>query len=278
MIFVCPICKGELKRQGGAFICPNGHSHDIAAQGYVHLLPPNRMHAKIPGDNKQMIDSRREFLSGGWYAPFSQELNRLVLRAVCGLNNPVVLDAGCGEGYYTGRLKQDLPKNAELAGFDISKFAVKAAAGRYKGIEFAVASVFSIPVASEAVDCVINVFAPLAPEEFLRVLKPGGILILTVPGPRHLYGMKELLYENPYENEHRETEYQGFCFEERVQVRDEIFLQDKKEIEALFAMTPYYWKTGVEGSRRLKETEHLQTEIQFDFLVYRKQCKKGSRS
>lgn len=46
---------------------PNGHSYDIARQGYVHLLPVKQMHAKIPGDTKQMVDARRVFLSGGYY-------------------------------------------------------------------------------------------------------------------------------------------------------------------------------------------------------------------
>ena len=36
-------------------------------------------------------------------------------------------------------------------------------------------------------------------------------------------------------------------------------------------MTPYYWKTGVEGVRRLEASETLTTEIAFDFLVYRRE-------
>ena len=35
-------------------------------------------------------------------------------------------------------------------------------------------------------------------------------------------------------------------------------------------MTPYYWKTGVEGARRLQATQGFSTEIAFDFLVYQR--------
>jgi Methylase involved in ubiquinone/menaquinone biosynthesis len=185
----------------------------------------------------------------------------------------VVLDAGCGEGYYTGRLSDSLSAQGfspELYGFDISKFAVKAAAKAYKSIAFAVASCFAIPVADGSADCVVDVFAPLVEDEFLRVLRPGGVLILAVPGPRHLFGLKEILYDVPYENEYRETEYAGFSFIRRVAVQDTIHIAGAQTVQNLFAMTPYYWKTPVEGSRRLSETAVLDTEIEFDFLIYRK--------
>ena len=93
-------------------------------------------------------------------------------------------------------------------------------------------------------------------------------MILAVPGPRHLYGLKEILYDAPYENEYRETEYQGFVFVRRDTVEDTLVLDDREQIQNLFAMTPYYWKTGVEGVKRLQEAGAFQTEIAFDFLVY----------
>lgn len=269
-IFACPVCGKKLDRLEKAYLCPDGHSYDIASEGYVHLLPPNKMHAKVPGDCKQMVSARRRFLEAGYYAPFSDRLNALVPE--CAGEDPVVLDAGCGEGYYTGGLERSLGETGgrpSVFGFDISKYAVKAAAKRYKGIAFAVGSMFGIPVLSGAADCVVNVFAPIVPEELCRVLKPGGSMILAVPGERHLFGLKELLYDDPYENEHRETEYPGFAFVRRVPVRGEITVRGEA-VRDLFAMTPYYWKTPVEGSRRIESVRELKTEIAFDFILYRK--------
>ncbi len=272
--FCCPVCGGALQPEGLGAVCALGHGFDRARQGYFHLLPSHKMHSKLPGDTKEMVESRRRFLEGGYYECFRE--------ALCGLaadclkegkispENAVLLDAGCGEGYYTGALRNAFPR-AELYAFDISKAAVKAASGKYKGISFAVASSFSIPVPDSFCDLLIDVFSPLAQEEFARVTKPGGFFLYAVPGERHLMGLKEILYEKPYENERQDTEYPGFSFVSRREVKKELWIPDAQTALDLFSMTPYYWKTDVAGGRRLRETKGFSTEISFDFLVNRKE-------
>ena len=265
--FICPVCGQRLAEREHSLVCESSHSFDIARQGYVHLVRPDRMHSKNPGDTKLMVDSRRAFLSAGYYDIFSDALCGLCAEYAGG--NPVVLDCGCGEGYYTGKLKAALPQSEVLA-FDISKTAVKAAAGKYKDISFAVASVFSIPVADSEIDILTDVFSPLAESEFLRVLKSGGVFIYAVPGERHLWGLKEIIYDNPYENEHKDTDYDGFTLLKRVPVKGKIKLESHEQIMNLFSMTPYYWKTSEEDVKKLENLCELETEIHFDFLVYRK--------
>ncbi len=275
MNFCCPLCGGALVRQEHRAVCEKGHSFDVARQGYVHLLPVNKMHSKLPGDSREMVEGRRRFLEAGYYKAFREKLEELATGCASALGMPqgeglLLCDAGCGEGYYTAGLAKTLPQ-ASVCGFDISKLAVKAAAGKYKEIEWAVASSFAIPLRDRSVHVLTDVFSPLAVEEFARVVRPGGYFLYAVPGERHLYGMKEILYQEPYENPHRETEYAGFRFVERATVREDIWVPDGKTAMDLFSMTPYYWKTGVEGVKRLEETQGFSTEIAFDFLVYQKQ-------
>lgn len=104
MIFCCPTCGGPLERRESALVCPQGHSFDIARQGYVHLLPVQQMHAKVPGDTKQMVDARRRFLALGHYDAFRDALCRLTAEHLP--QGGAVLDAGCGEGFYTSALAQ----------------------------------------------------------------------------------------------------------------------------------------------------------------------------
>ena len=169
-------------------------------------------------------------------------------------------------------MRRALPPEADalVCGFDISKLAVAAAAKRYPQLELSVASCFAIPVADAAADLLLAIFSPIVPGEFARVVRPGGALLLAVAGPRHLFGLKEVLYEHPYENETRETVYPGFVLERRVPVRTTVVIRGQEAIHDLFAMTPYYWKTPADGAKRLGGLESLFTELGFDLLLYRR--------
>lgn len=278
LLFCCPLCGGALTRQEHRAVCPQGHSFDVARQGYVHLLPVNKMHSKLPGDSREMVEGRRRFLEAGYYAPFRQELCRLAAACASQLGSPageglLLCDAGCGEGYYTAGIYQALRaagKQPRMAGIDISKFILRSAAKRERGIEFAVASAYHLPLPDASVDALLNCFSPLALTEFHRVLKPGGYFLYVVPGAEHLWEMKEILYDRPYPNEERETPYEGFSYEAIVPVDETITLRSREDIQNLFRMTPYAWKTPREGKDRLAERETLTTRISFRVHIFRR--------
>ena len=262
--------------------CTRGHSFDIAKQGYVNLLLPQKRGAALPGDNAEMVRARTAFLDGGYYRAFSDGVNRLVCDTAAAMQNqnPVILDAGCGEGYYTSRLHDALYKegmHAVCAGFDLSRDAAAHAAKRAKAagcaetLSFAVASLFEMPIANEGADGIINLFAPVSDTEFARVLKPGGFLLMAVPAEDHLWGMKQVLYKEPYKNEVRRDTLAHFTLTEVRRVTDRITVTDPAHIRALFAMTPYYWKTSAADRDRLYSQPKLETEIVFDLLLYKKE-------
>lgn len=261
-LFCCPVCGGPLEREEGQYICARGHRFDLAREGYVNLLPANRRHSKTPGDDAQMVQARSRFLDGGWYEPLRRELCALLERhAAPGVR---LLDAGCGEGYYTAALGQTVARlGGTMAGVDISKPAVKRAARRAPGGEFAVASVYRLPLADGSVDALTNCFSPLAAEEFFRVLRPGGVFFYVVPGPRHLWELKEVLYDQPYENPEKLECYPGFVYREVAPVEHRFTLTDPGDISALFHMTPYAWKTPKAGAARLAELDSLRLSAQF---------------
>jgi 23S rRNA m(1)G-745 methyltransferase (EC 2.1.1.51) len=64
----CPLDGAPLQRQGGSLRCPEGHCFDLAAQGYVNLLPVQNKRSLDPGDSKEMVAARRRFLEAGHYS------------------------------------------------------------------------------------------------------------------------------------------------------------------------------------------------------------------
>lgn len=270
-LFTCPVCGEKLEKKEKSYVCPGGHVYDIASEGYVHLLPANRKHSRLPGDSKEMVRARNRFLSAGYYGTLRNELEKLALEF--SPENPAVLDSGCGEGWYTEGVYKaltDAGKHPRVAGIDISKEAVRLAAKRLKSAEFAVASAYRLPLKDESVDLVLNCFSPLSDTEFCRVLKSGGYFVYVVPAPRHLWELKCALYDAPYENERFQAEYEGFELIRYVTAEDRIILRDRQAISDLFAMTPYFWKTPKEGRERLASLETLETCISFDIYAYRK--------
>ena len=270
-LFVCPHCGSPLTKEEKTYRCPNGHSFDIAKEGYVHLLPANQKHSKDPGDDKAMAAARSRFLDTGAYVPLREELCKLA--AAYTETNAAVLDAGCGEGYYTAGIIEALKaagKKVRVAGIDLSKPSLKKAARRAPEGEFSVASVYHLPVADESVDLIVNCFSPLALEEFRRVLRPGGYFLYVVPAADHLWEMKEVLYDAPYPNEEKETPYEGFAYEAIVGVEDTITLESQADIQALFGMTPYAWKTPKAGKERLAALDSLKCRIAFRIHIFKK--------
>ena len=272
-LFRCPLCRTKLIKNERALRCEHGHSFDISAEGYVHLLPANKMNSKIPGDSKEMAASRSAFLDKGYYEPLLKELEKTVLE-LSENEEPAMLDCGCGEGYYTSNIAKELknrfPK-AKIAGFDISRPSVRRAAKRTKDVDFAVASVFDIPVFDESFDILLNVFSPLSIDEYKRVLKDGGYYVYVVPAARHLWQLKAAIYDTPYENREEDIPYEGFEHVETRKVRYETLIKTKEDIFALFQMTPYYWKTSAKGAEKLSAYESLLTEVAFDIHIYKKE-------
>ena len=267
----CPVCGEKLEKSLKSYVCPRRHSFDISSKGYVNLLLSNQMNARLPGDNKMMVNARADFLSKGYYSHLAEAVSSAAAEDFPG---GVILDAGCGEGIYTVSAAKKVPEMFFM-GTDISKTAADAAAKRAKAegvsnVLFSVSSVFHLPVKSGSCDMLTTLFAPWCGEEFLRVLKPDGTLIMVIPGERHLWQLKSAIYDDPYLNEPKETAPNGFSLLEKIPIKSKILLDNNADIQNLFSMTPYYYKTSEEGHRRAEALERLETEIEFEILIYKK--------
>ena len=275
MTVLCPVCQTPITTTEDGGVCRKGHRFDRARSGYMHLLPANRKHAKNPGDDKLIVDARRKFLDKGYYRPLADTVSRLAGEWLANLphQTPCVLDAGCGEGYYTTLLYDALCQRGmepDILGVDISKLALDKAAKRQKAIFYVVASVFHLPAPDACCDLLCSLFSPYCSEEYQRVIRPGGAMLLVIPGENHLWELKQAIYERPYKNQVKPFALEGFTLLDHMQVHDTIYLAEHNDIENLFKMTPYYYKTSEQDQARLLGRGELTTQIEFEVLLYRK--------
>lgn len=188
-VVMCPVCRGCLGPDGGSLRCANGHSFDVARQGYVSLLTGG-MRA-FSADTAPMVQARVTFLAAGHYAPLARLLAETAA-ALCPAPG-VVVDAGAGTGYYLAGVLDQLPDAVGL-GLDASKFALRRAGRVHPRLGAAVCDIWqALPVQSGSVDVLVNVFAPRNAPEFHRVLHSGGAFVVVTPTQRHLVELRQRL-------------------------------------------------------------------------------------
>lgn len=265
----CPICEDGLAVRSRSLVCPNGHTFDIAREGYVHLLPPQHRRRGIEGDSPEMVHARRRFLEAGHYAPLRDRVVEVVAAALDSLgggdedraaptattfetggvppdsrDRACVLEAGCGEGYYIGEVAERVD-GPVFVGTDLSKAAVRLAARRYHGVRFVVADTHRrLYLLDASVSVLLNIFAPRNASEFARIVRPGGTLLVVVPATEHLASLRAELglldVQEAKEARVREQMEPTFVLESRDELRYPLELPPDT-VADLVAMGPSAW-------------------------------------
>ena len=275
-------------------MCGRNHTYDISREGYVNLLLANQKNAKEPGDSKFMVDSRQDFLAKGYYDSLAEEINKVMMEFIAQAvvkarsegreeaeagagRDRNILDIGCGTGFYSGKLKESLTKKGfgervRIYGIDISKPAVQKASKSFQGINFCIGSSFHLPYLDESLDIIFSIFSPFDSKEVFRVLKPGGMILLTRPGESHLKELAELIYGR--------SELQGTPLDlsadievstvKNYRLKYEIHLKDNRDIMNLVSMTPYYWHLNAENKERLDGLREYKVSMDFQLSISRK--------
>ena len=270
--FVCPIDGAPLIAAAGGFACASRHAFDRAREGYVNLLPAQHKASRDPGDSREMVTARRRVLERGSYTTLADRVASIaVARAsIADRARPFrIVDAGCGEGYYLDRMARALAAetndaSVQLAGIDISKWAVRAAAKRGMPAAFAVASNRRLPFASGSVDLILSLFGFPSWEGFAAVQAAGGQVLLADPGSEHLIELREVIYPSvtrsgPPALDAAVAAGYGLADEQRVVYRTD--LDSQAAIQDLLAMTPHAHRMAPAGRAALEHVQQLTVTI-----------------
>ncbi|MBU9837412.1 MULTISPECIES: 23S rRNA (guanine(745)-N(1))-methyltransferase [Rahnella] len=265
MTYQCPLCFQPLTLTGQQWRCPANHQFDNAKEGYVNLMPVQHKRSKQPGDSTEMMVSRRAFLDAGHYQPLRDRLTDILDKAIPQTAD-ALLDIGCGEGYYTAAFAERLmPQRAlKVFGLDVAKVAIRYASRRYRDVSFCVASSHRLPFADGSLDAVIRIYAPCKTQELYRAIKPGGLVITVAPGPRHLYQLKGLIYQDVQLHTDLDERLEGF---DRISTETLAYGMKLSGEEAfnLLQMTPFAWRATEAVMTSLKAQTAFECET--DFLI-----------
>lgn len=286
-ILICPKCGAPLVAEEKILACTGQrrHCYDIAASGYVNLLPPGKGRNARTGDDAGMMAARTAFLSGGYYDGISDAVAEIAARHLPeGTDTIRICDAGSGEGYHTCRIARGIAartgRPVDAVGVDASKkgaaagakLAHRTAVADYTDTKFSfvAGNIFSLPVADRSLHVMLSLFAPIPAAEAMRALRDDGVLIVTASAARHLWEMRCLIYDEPREGNAAAAVPAGFETADTAAYRAKIRLPDHETIMNLFTMTPFYYRTPENGRARLSAAPSLDVSVMADLYVFTK--------
>ena len=267
--YTCPLCNLPLLNQARVFRCENNHSFDLAKENYLNLLPVQFKHSKNPGDNKAMVNARREFLEQGYYQPLMDRLLALYNEKVTANSDKpaMVLDAGCGEGFYTHHHKND---QNSVYGVDIAKEAIKKAGKKYQQCHFSVATLSKLPFADNLFSWIVSVYAPILEKEFTRVLSPGGFLLTVTPAKQHLMQLKQCIYDDAKEHDMEKLPIENLLLVHQENISYQMQLKSGQDTLNLLSMTPFAFKASEEVKQNLLNKDNFTCQADFLIRLYQK--------
>lgn len=250
----CPIDGLPLKSGDGSWLCESGHHFDLSRHGYLNLLPASQKTSRDPGDGKSMVAARRRVMGSGVFEALALELASQVGSRIKSIDSraAVILDAGCGEGYYTEHMRNVaeqhcLRSDPVFMGTDISKWAILAAARKYKDVTWLVANNKRLPVVPGSVDIISSVFGFETWQPWAELQSSGQYVLVAHAGPLHLIELRKLIYENVTIHDaadDAQARKAGYRLVDRTCLSYTASLDDLETAQNILLMTPHGYRVA----------------------------------
>lgn len=253
----CPLDGLALAKTAHGLSCASGHSFDVASSGYASLLPVQLKASKEPGDSKAMVQARRRVMDAGVFRTLAKTVtgetsNCLKTTADATAKKQLtILDAGCGEGFYTDRIHSDTHKalagvSVHTLGIDISKWAIQSAAKRYPDIAWAVGNNRALPITVGSADVITSVFGFETWSPWSEQQTPGQYVVTVDAGVDHLIELRELIYDDVTTHdvpENQDAVAAGYREIQRIPLSYRHEIEDAPLLKDIIDMTPHRFRS-----------------------------------
>ena len=262
----CPKCHQTLQLEGKTYKCNQNHCYDIAKNQYINLLLNPDKSCNNPGDNKERLLCRKNYLNQGYYDVILNEVVSYIRHHY--QPNMHILDLGCGEGYYTYRMKQELGDDCTFYGLDISKDGIQMATKYTKDIYWIVGNSKNLPIQDHSLDVITALFTVVNESEIKRCLKENGYMIHVTANNKHLVEFKELIYD---EVKIKSDEHIRLPFEtiKSYDFTKKIHLKNREDTLNLLKMTPHFYHIKKERRYVLDTLGEFDVTIDIRITVYK---------
>ncbi|AMB99376.1 hypothetical protein AWM75_04940 [Aerococcus urinaehominis] len=270
-LMTCPFCQNNLTCQDYQLICNQGHTFDIAKQGYLNLAPN---HQEKHYD-KNLFSSRYQIMGQlKLYSGLYQTIKDCLVQAGATFNsNQVLVNLGCGEASQAYQLSQVLSPCPKIIGLDLAKDGISQAAKHYSQGLWLVADLARIPMKDHTIDYLCTILSPSNYSEAKRVLKESGFYIKVIPGTNYLKEIRQAILP-PDQVDHQSQDSidifaSHFPTYHEIRYQDQVSLNTSQALN-LVNMTPLTWQLD-ENQRQLLAQKLKQITIDLIVLVANQQ-------
>lgn len=265
---LCPVrtCHAPLAREERRYVCANAHSFDVARSGYVNLLQPQDRKSKNPGDTNEAAQARRRFLDRGFVDPLTQQIVALLPMR----EEQSLLEAGCGEGHHLAAFRRAY--RVEAHGTDLSVPAIELAARRHHDCTWVIANADRfLPYADNAFDAVASITARMNAEEFARVLRDDGTLLIVIPGADDLIELREAVLGERVERDRTERTIDTFASHFRLMKQQTLRHVARLDRAAMIdVMSSSYRGLRTREREKLEALDEMNVTFSRDALLFEK--------
>lgn len=228
-LYICPKCRKEAIISDISLVCQNNHRYDFSKKGYIHLIN----NYKSTKYSENLFISREYIFNNGYYNHILEKIKYYLEK----YSADIVLDIGCGEGYYINKLKKIFPRKY-FYGIDNSKEAVELAVKKDKVNPYMLVNLSTLPFKDNSISCILNILTPANYREFSRVLKKDGYIIKVIPTKNYLKEIRDLIDKSVYSNTDTTDLLEKYMEVVERDIVSEKFLLDKKDAKNILNMTP----------------------------------------